>query len=159
MRITSAIGPVNRTDSGGRKLSICPARTDGSCPALVWVSTATFKIQICFERNASETIERLQASAEPALTVAMGILMLWIAVAVLGPAYDTTSLPGYLPAARNRQQVYFLPAWGSVVQQAIYGDGLSFLPQAVKPLRRGMTRRVLNPSYSQVKSKSSFPLK
>ncbi|MDR1461870.1 MAG: type II secretion system F family protein [Azoarcus sp.] len=47
-----------------------------------------------YERDAREAIERLQASIEPALTVAMGLLMLWIALAVLGPVYDIiTRLP------------------------------------------------------------------
>lgn len=41
-----------------------------------------------YERDAREAIERLQASAEPALTVIMGLLMLWIALAILGPVYD-----------------------------------------------------------------------
>lgn len=47
-----------------------------------------------YERDAREAIERLQASIEPALTVVMGLLMLWIAIAVLGPIYDIiTHLP------------------------------------------------------------------
>lgn len=47
-----------------------------------------------YERDAREAIERLQASIEPALTIVMGLLMLWIAIAVLGPIYDIiTSLP------------------------------------------------------------------
>jgi type IV pilus assembly protein PilC len=47
-----------------------------------------------YERDAREAIERLQASIEPALTIIMGILMLWIAIAVLGPIYDIiTRLP------------------------------------------------------------------
>jgi type IV pilus assembly protein PilC len=47
-----------------------------------------------YERDAREAIERLQASIEPALTVTMGLLMLWIALAVLGPIYDiVTRLP------------------------------------------------------------------
>jgi len=47
-----------------------------------------------YERDAREAIERLQASIEPTLTVVMGLLMLWIAVAVLGPIYDiVTRLP------------------------------------------------------------------
>ncbi|MDR2259476.1 MAG: type II secretion system F family protein [Azoarcus sp.] len=40
-----------------------------------------------YERDAREAIDRLQASAEPALTVIMGLLMLWIALAILGPVY------------------------------------------------------------------------
>jgi type IV pilus assembly protein PilC len=47
-----------------------------------------------YERDAREAIERLQASIEPALTIIMGLLMLWIAIAVLGPIYDIiTRLP------------------------------------------------------------------
>ncbi|MDR0701874.1 MAG: type II secretion system F family protein [Azoarcus sp.] len=47
-----------------------------------------------YERDAREAIERLQAAIEPALTVAMGLLMMWIALAVLGPVYDIiTRLP------------------------------------------------------------------
>jgi type IV pilus assembly protein PilC len=47
-----------------------------------------------YERDAREAIERLQASIEPALTIVMGLLMLWIAIAVLGPIYDIiTRLP------------------------------------------------------------------
>jgi len=47
-----------------------------------------------YERDAREAIERLQASIEPALTIIMGLLMLWIAIAVLGPVYDIiTHLP------------------------------------------------------------------
>ncbi|ATE62393.1 type II secretion system protein [Thauera sinica] len=47
-----------------------------------------------YRRDVSEAIARLQASLEPALTVTMGALLLWIATAVLGPIYDIlTHLP------------------------------------------------------------------
>jgi type IV pilus assembly protein PilC len=47
-----------------------------------------------YERDSVDAIERLEASAEPALTVVMGLMMLWIALAVLGPVYDIiTRLP------------------------------------------------------------------
>ncbi|MCL2875809.1 MAG: type II secretion system F family protein [Betaproteobacteria bacterium] len=47
-----------------------------------------------YERDAREAIERLQASIEPTLTIAMGLLILWVAIAVLGPIYDIiTNLP------------------------------------------------------------------
>jgi type IV pilus assembly protein PilC len=47
-----------------------------------------------YERDARDAIERLQVSIEPALTIVMGLLMLWIAIAVLGPVYDIiTRLP------------------------------------------------------------------
>lgn len=45
-------------------------------------------------RDVREATARLQAAMEPALTVTMGALLLWIATAVLGPIYDIlTHLP------------------------------------------------------------------
>lgn len=47
-----------------------------------------------YRREVSESIARLQAALEPALTVTMGALLLWVASAVLGPIYDIlTHLP------------------------------------------------------------------
>jgi len=52
------------------------------------------KVASLYRRDVAEGIARLQAAAEPALTVAMGGLLLWIASAVLGPIYDLiTHLP------------------------------------------------------------------
>lgn len=52
------------------------------------------KVVYFYERDIRESIEHLQASAEPALTVALGLVMLWIIFAVLGPIYDIlTQLP------------------------------------------------------------------
>lgn len=52
------------------------------------------KVVYFYERDVQESIERLQASAEPALTLALGLVMLWIIFAVLGPIYDIlTQLP------------------------------------------------------------------
>ncbi|AVR87561.1 Type II secretory pathway, component PulF [Thauera aromatica K172] len=48
-----------------------------------------------YRRDVSDSIARLQAAAEPALTLLMGGLLLWIASAVLGPIYALSShLPG-----------------------------------------------------------------
>ncbi|MDR2925694.1 MAG: type II secretion system F family protein [Azoarcus sp.] len=52
------------------------------------IDSALGQLVYFYERDAREAIERLQASIEPALTVVMGLLMLWIAIAVLGPIYD-----------------------------------------------------------------------
>jgi type IV pilus assembly protein PilC len=47
-----------------------------------------------YRRDIAESIGRLQATLEPALTLLMGGLLLWIATAVLGPIYDIiTQLP------------------------------------------------------------------
>ncbi|ANQ83940.1 general secretion pathway protein F [Azoarcus olearius] len=41
-----------------------------------------------YERELQEGVARLQAAVEPALTVLLGLLMLWIMSAILGPIYD-----------------------------------------------------------------------
>lgn len=51
-------------------------------------------IAALYRREVSEAIAALQATLEPALTVTMGALLLWIASAVLGPVYGIlTQLP------------------------------------------------------------------
>jgi type IV pilus assembly protein PilC len=55
---------------------------------------ALANVSAFYSRDVREAIARLQATMEPALTVAMGALLLWIASAVLGPIYDIiTHLP------------------------------------------------------------------
>lgn len=52
------------------------------------------KVSTLYQRDVDEGIARLQAAAEPALTLLLGGLLLWIASAVLGPIYDLiTRLP------------------------------------------------------------------
>ena len=47
-----------------------------------------------YRRDVADAVGRLQAAIEPALTISMGGLLLWIASAVLGPIYDIiTRLP------------------------------------------------------------------
>jgi type IV pilus assembly protein PilC len=58
------------------------------------LDTALGNVVHFYERDTKETIERLQASAEPVLTLTLGALMLWIVFAVLGPVYEIlTHLP------------------------------------------------------------------
>ena len=55
---------------------------------------ALAKVASLYRRDVAEGIARLQAAAEPALTILMGGLLLWIASAVLGPIYELiTRLP------------------------------------------------------------------
>lgn len=42
-----------------------------------------------FARDADETIERMQAKIEPALTLILGLILAWVMIAVLGPVYET----------------------------------------------------------------------
>lgn len=58
------------------------------------LDTALAQVVRFYERDTLNTIERLQASAEPVMVIIMGCIMLWIAVAILGPVYDiVTKLP------------------------------------------------------------------
>ena len=55
---------------------------------------ALAKVASLYRRDVAEGIARLQAAAEPALTILMGGLLLWIASAILGPIYELiTRLP------------------------------------------------------------------
>lgn len=58
------------------------------------IDSALDNIAQFYARDTRESIERLQASAEPLLTLMLGGVMLWIVFAVLGPVYDIlTRLP------------------------------------------------------------------
>lgn len=46
-------------------------------------------ISYFYSRDIDESIARVQAMIEPALTVVMGLILGWIMLAVLGPIYDT----------------------------------------------------------------------
>lgn len=48
-------------------------------------------ISYFYSRDIDESISRVQAMIEPALTVVMGLILGWIMLAVLGPIYDTIS--------------------------------------------------------------------
>lgn len=48
-------------------------------------------ISYFYSRDIDESIARVQAMIEPALTVLMGLILGWIMLAVLGPIYDTIS--------------------------------------------------------------------
>jgi type IV pilus assembly protein PilC len=52
---------------------------------------ALANISYFYSRDIDESIERVQAMIEPALTVVMGLILGWIMLAVLGPIYDTIS--------------------------------------------------------------------
>ena len=48
-------------------------------------------ISYFYTRDIDESVSRVQAMIEPALTVVMGLILGWIMLAVLGPIYDTIS--------------------------------------------------------------------
>ena len=47
-----------------------------------------------YDREVDESIERLKAMIEPAMTVVLGAIMAWVMLSVLGPIYDTISSIG-----------------------------------------------------------------
>ncbi|MBK7050848.1 MAG: type II secretion system F family protein [Rhodoferax sp.] len=55
------------------------------------LDTSLANISYFYSRDIDESISKVQAMIEPALTVVMGLILGWIMLAVLGPIYDTIS--------------------------------------------------------------------
>ena len=47
-----------------------------------------------YDREVTESIDRLKALIEPAMTVVLGAILGWIMLSVLGPIYETISSIG-----------------------------------------------------------------
>jgi type IV pilus assembly protein PilC len=52
---------------------------------------ALLNVGYFYNREVNESIDKIEAVIEPALTVFLGVIMFWIMAAVLGPIYDTIS--------------------------------------------------------------------
>ena len=55
------------------------------------LDTALLNVSYFYNREVRESIGRLQAMIEPALTVVLGLILGWVMLSVLGPVYDTIS--------------------------------------------------------------------
>ena len=55
------------------------------------LDTALLNISYFYNREVRESIGRLQAMIEPALTVLLGVILGWVMLSVLGPVYDSIS--------------------------------------------------------------------
>ncbi|MEY4267226.1 MAG: hypothetical protein RIS90_1761 [Pseudomonadota bacterium] len=55
------------------------------------LDTSLANISYFYGRDIDESVAKVQAMIEPALTVTMGLILGWIMVSVLGPIYDTIS--------------------------------------------------------------------
>ncbi len=55
------------------------------------LDTALLNVSYFYNREVKESIGKMQAMIEPALTVILGALLGWVMVSVLGPVYDTIS--------------------------------------------------------------------
>jgi len=50
---------------------------------------ALLNISYFYNREVKETVDKLEASIGPAMTIVLGAIMMWIMISVLGPVYDT----------------------------------------------------------------------
>jgi len=55
------------------------------------LDTALLNVSYFYNREVKESIGRVQAMIEPALTLVLGALLGWVMLSVLGPVYDTIS--------------------------------------------------------------------
>ena len=102
--IERAVGDAATAIAGGQGIATAFADT-GVLPPLVVrmlrigeqtgaLDTALANVSYFFGREARERIANLQTTIEPSLTIAIGLLLAWVMLAVLGPVYDAVgSLP------------------------------------------------------------------
>jgi type IV pilus assembly protein PilC len=55
------------------------------------LDTALLNVSYFYNRDVRESISRVQAMIEPAMTMIVGVILGWVMLAVLGPIYDTIS--------------------------------------------------------------------
>jgi type IV pilus assembly protein PilC len=55
------------------------------------LDTALLNVSYFYNREVRESINKVQAMIEPALTVVLGAILGWVMLSVLGPVYDTIS--------------------------------------------------------------------
>jgi type IV pilus assembly protein PilC len=53
------------------------------------LDTALLNVSYFYNREVKESIEKIQAMIEPALTIVLGAILGWVMLSVLGPIYDT----------------------------------------------------------------------
>ena len=102
--IRNGIESVSSEIAEGKTLSESIEAT-GLFPALVvrmvkmgestgGLDAALHNVSYFYDREVDESIERLKAAIEPAMTVVLGAIMGWIMLSVLGPIYNTISSIG-----------------------------------------------------------------
>jgi type IV pilus assembly protein PilC len=55
------------------------------------LDTALLNVSYFYNREVRESIAKVQAMIEPALTVVLGLILGWVMLSVLGPVYDAIS--------------------------------------------------------------------
>ncbi len=102
--IRKAIADISASIADGRSLSKSIERTELFPPLVVRMvrmgestgnlDNALLNVSYFYDREVTESIDRLKAMIEPAMTVILGAIMGWIMLSVLGPIYDTISSLG-----------------------------------------------------------------
>ena len=102
--IRQGIGEISSSIADGQSLSDSIEST-GLFPPLVvrmvrmgestgGLDKALGNVSYFYDREVTESIDRLKAMIEPAMTVILGGIMAWIMLSVLGPIYETISKIG-----------------------------------------------------------------
>lgn len=102
--LSQALSEVTQRVSDGRSLAESLAAS-GAFPSLVVrmvrvgedtgdLMETLDNVTYFYDREVNDAVDGMLASLEPVITMALGILMLWVAVAVLGPIYDSFSALG-----------------------------------------------------------------
>lgn len=102
--IRDGLAKVSHYVADGQSLSESVARV-GLFPSLVvrmirmgedigQLEDALTNVTYFYNREVSESVERLQSMIEPAMTVVLGALLGWVMLSVLSPIYDTISTLG-----------------------------------------------------------------
>ncbi len=56
------------------------------------LDTAFLNVSYFYNRDITESIDKLQSLIEPVMTVVLGLLLAWVILSILGPIYDTISI-------------------------------------------------------------------
>lgn len=96
--IEQAVRTAGRNIAEGSSISVAFKSTDLFPPLILRMlrigentgalEKSLANVTYFYQRDVRESVERLQAIIEPALTITLGLIMLWILVSILGPIYD-----------------------------------------------------------------------
>ncbi|MCB2081298.1 MAG: type II secretion system F family protein [Rickettsiales bacterium] len=101
MIIAEAVASIEQSVSEGNSLTMALQQTQ-RFPSLVVrmfkvgedsgnMETALNNVNFFYDREVNDSVESMVGMIQPALTILMGLLMLWVTVAVFGPLYDSFS--------------------------------------------------------------------
>ena len=102
--VRESVRNISASIADGKNLSASIEATDMFPPLVVrmvrmgestgLLDNALKNVSYFYDREVTESIERLKAMIEPAMTVVLGAIMGWIMLSVLGPIYETISSIG-----------------------------------------------------------------